>query len=75
MYKKIDTAEDALKAARDAEREGLSGLYPMALQVLAKNYEDVMSEIHRLRSLEDSYDTEEEVLSELLLSLNKLCGT
>jgi len=34
----------------------------------------VMEEIQRLRCLEDSYDTEEQVLAELLLGLNKLCG-
>lgn len=37
--------------------------------------DEVMEEIHRLRSLEDSYDTEDQVLAELLLGLNKLCGT
>ena len=75
MYKKIETTEDALKAASEAKREGLKGLYPMALQALAKNHEEVMDEIHRLRSLEDSYDNESEVLAALLLGLNNLCGT
>lgn len=34
----------------------------------------VMDEVHRLRSLEDSYDTEDAVLGELLHGLNKLCN-
>jgi hypothetical protein len=45
------------------------------IDFLEKRHEELMDEIRRLRSLEDSYDTETEVLSELLLGLNKLCGT
>lgn len=45
------------------------------IDFLEQRHEELMDEIHRLRSLEDSYKSEEEVLSELLLSLNKLCGT
>lgn len=45
------------------------------IDFLEQRHEELMEEIHRLRSLEDSYDTESEVLSKLLLGLNKLCGT
>ena len=37
--------------------------------------EDLEEAIHRLRGLEDSYDTEVEVLGEILHELNRLCGT
>lgn len=43
MYKKIETVEGALKAAKEAEREGLSGMYPAALIVLAKHVESAQS--------------------------------
>lgn len=39
-----------------------------------RELEKVNDEIHRLRSLEDSYDSESQVLGELLLGLNRLCG-
>ena len=31
-------------------------------------------EIYRLRSLEDSYDTQENIMSEVFLTLNRLCS-
>ena len=36
--------------------------------------QEVMDEVRRLRSLEDSNDSEADVLAELFLGLNKLCG-
>lgn len=41
---------------------------------LRKEADLVVDELHQLRSLEDSYDSEEEVLSEIFLSLNNLCN-
>lgn len=43
-------------------------------RVAISRYEELMDEICRLRSLEDSCSTETEVLAEILLSLNDLCG-
>jgi len=38
MYKKIKTAEDAIAVAREAEKEGLMGMYPQAAIILANAY-------------------------------------
>lgn len=40
MYEKIETVEQALEAAKQAEKEGLNGLYPAALRILAKTFND-----------------------------------
>ena len=45
MYQKIETAEDALKAARESEKEGLTGLYPKALQILAEQFKKLEGDL------------------------------
>lgn len=39
-FEKIETVEQALKVANQAEIEGLLGLYPKALRVLAKHIQE-----------------------------------
>ena len=36
--------------------------------------EDLQDEIRTLRALEDSYDTQDEVIAQIFLKLNNLCG-
>lgn len=43
-------------------------------KALKKAHKEIMDEIHRLRSLEDSDEAAIEVFAKLLLGLNKLCG-
>jgi len=42
---------------------------------LDQKHELVMETIYRLRAMEDSYDSEDDVLGDILLELNILCGT
>ena len=44
-------------------------------QYMEKAYDDLMDEVRMLRGLEDSYDPEDEVISQIFLKLNELCGT
>lgn len=43
-FEKIETVEQALKVAERAKAEGLLGLYPKALQVLAEHFETTKSQ-------------------------------
>ena len=40
MCKVIDSVDDALKVAKEAEKEEETGMYPTALMILAKHIED-----------------------------------
>lgn len=44
------------------------------LTKLQQRHDEMEEEIRIMRGLEDSYDSEEDVLAEIFLRLNKLCG-
>ena len=47
-FEKIETVEQALKVAEQAKTEGLQGLYPKALQVIANKFKEMQGDIEEI---------------------------
>lgn len=67
MYQQIESVEDALKAAKEADNLGLGGIYPTALIILARHVEKIKKDYVLLPKSENEEFTEQDFMDNVLI--------